>query len=84
MKQRILNILIAFDQLVFVLITLGWGFPDETLSSAAFRAERDGKLWGKLLRPAIDTVFRLIEKEHCYRSYVAEKWRLQQPEEFRS
>ncbi len=34
MKQRILNILIALDQLAYVLLTLGAGHPDETLSAS--------------------------------------------------
>lgn len=29
MKNRLLNILIALDQFVYVLITLGYGSPDE-------------------------------------------------------
>lgn len=35
MKQRALNLLIAIDQLAYVLLTLGAGHPDETLSAAA-------------------------------------------------
>ena len=34
MKQRILNLLIALDQLAWVLLTLGKGHPDETISAA--------------------------------------------------
>lgn len=83
MRQRVLNILIALDQLVYVLITLGWGFPDETLSSAAFRADRDRKPWGRVMRPLIDFLLYPLEREHCYRAYLAEKQRLQQPEELR-
>ena len=40
MKQRLLNILIALDQLAYVLVTLGAGHPDETLSAAAWRTEQ--------------------------------------------
>ena len=40
MKQRILNLLIAIDQLAYVLLTLGAGHPDETLSAAAWRTEQ--------------------------------------------
>ena len=35
MRRRLLNILIALDQFVYVLLTLGHGSPDETLSAAA-------------------------------------------------
>lgn len=38
MKQRILNILIALDQLAWVLLALGKGHPDETISSRAGKA----------------------------------------------
>ena len=41
MKQRMLNLLIAFDQLAYVLVTLGAGSPDETLSAAAWRTEQE-------------------------------------------
>ena len=37
MKQRILNLLIALDQLAWVLVTLGAGHPDETISAASYR-----------------------------------------------
>lgn len=37
MTKRLLNVLIALDQLAYVLLTLGRGSPDETLSAAAWR-----------------------------------------------
>ena len=37
MKQRLLNTAIAIDQLMYVLLTLGAGSPDETLSAATGR-----------------------------------------------
>lgn len=42
MKQRLLNTAIAIDQLMYVLLTLGAGSPDETLSAAAWRTEQRG------------------------------------------
>lgn len=48
LKQRLLNVAIAVDQLVYVLVTLGSGKPDETLSSAAWRTEQKGRLLGRL------------------------------------
>lgn len=83
MKQRILNILTAIDQLVYVVITLGYGFPDETLSSAAWRAEQKGRIFGRLFRPVIDALLRPIEREHCYVAYLAERRRIQFPKELR-
>ena len=50
MKQRILNLLIALDQLAWVIITLGKGYPDETISAAAWRMEQQGKIAGRVLR----------------------------------
>ena len=43
MSNYILRVLIAADQLVNALIG---GNPDETLSSAAYRAEKEGRFWG--------------------------------------
>ena len=83
MKQRLLNIFTAFDQLVYVLVTLGYGFPDETLSSAAWRAEQKGWILGRVFRPLIDALLRPVERDHCYQSYLAERRRLQLPGEFR-
>lgn len=72
MKRRLLNLLIALDQLAYVLVTLGAGFPDETLSAAAWRLERKGKLAGRGFRPVIDFLFRWLEKDHCRLSYESE------------
>jgi hypothetical protein len=72
MKQRILNILIAFDQLAWALLTLGRGHPDETISAAAWRMEQEGKLSGRILRPLVDLLFRPIERDHCRRSFESE------------
>jgi hypothetical protein len=71
MKQRILNLLIAIDQLVYVVITLGSGNPDETMSSAAWRLEQKGHRSGKIFRPLIDWLF-WFDKAHCQTSYEAE------------
>ena len=76
MKQRILNILIAIDQLVYVLITLGEGMPDETMSAAAYRLEREGRLAGKIFRPMIDGLF-FWDKNHCYGAALSEIRRTQ-------
>lgn len=71
MKRRVLNLLIALDQFVFVLVTLGHANPDETISSAAWRWERDGK-WNAFMRPLIDRMFSWLEVDHCRKSYKAE------------
>ena len=84
MRQRILNILIALDQLAYVLLTLGAGSPDETLSAAAWRTEQAGKLGGRIFRPVIDLIFMPIERDHCRRAYEAERLGRQLPPEYRA
>lgn len=83
MKRRLLNILIALDQMLYVLVTFGHGSPDEALSAAAWRWEMNGKWQGKYLRPFIDWLFSGIEKYHCYKSYEAERLKAHLPSEYR-
>ena len=72
MKQRILNVLIALDQLAWVIVTLGKGKPDETISAASWRMEQEGKLAGRILRPLIDALFWPLERDHCRQSFESE------------
>lgn len=83
MKRRILNILIAVDQLVWVLLTLGHGEPDETISAACFRMEQAGKAQGRVFRPLVDGIFSPVEKEHCKKAFMAEMKKIQMPKEYR-
>lgn len=83
MRRRLLHILIAIDQLAYVLVTLGGGYPDETLSAAAYRTEAQGKPLGRFWRPVIDWLFSPFEREHCKKAYWAERKRLQSPPEQR-
>lgn len=83
MKQRILNVLIAVDQLLYVLVTLGVGCPDETMSSAAWRTEQKGRLLGRIFRPVLDWLFSPLEPDHCHQSYLSEVQRKQAPQEAR-
>jgi hypothetical protein len=70
--RRLLNLGIAVDQLVHVIVTLGHASPDETISAAAWRLEQKGALAGRVLRPIIDTLFRVFEHDHCRLAYEAE------------
>ena len=71
------KILIALDQFGNALCG---GWPDETLSSRAFRWEKDGvRLWPRRL---IDRLF-FWEKQHCLQSYQSEREGRQLPPEFR-
>ena len=79
LKFTLYQILIAVDQLLNALIG---GWADETLSSAAYRSEKQGYFWGKVTRPSIDAIFFLQDK-HCYKAYLSERNRLQSPPEDR-
>lgn len=68
--KRLLNLLIALDQLAYVILTLGKGNPDETCSSAAWRMEQDDKFFG-FFRPIIDCIF-FWDDNHCKESYENE------------
>ena len=81
MKKRILNLLIALDQFLFCLVTLGASDPDETLSAAAWRWDTMGHPMG-WLRPVIDRLFWL-QPDHCMNAYLAERHRRQLPAAYR-
>lgn len=83
MKRRLLNILIALDQLAWVLLTLGNGSPDETISAAAWRMESQGKPAGRLLRPLIDLLFWPLQPRHCQLAYESEQQAAQLPDGYR-
>lgn len=83
MKQRILNLLIALDQLAWVLVTLGAGHPDETISAALWRMEQEGKIAGRVFRPLVDLLFRPIEKDHCRKAWLSEVQRSHLPSGYR-
>lgn len=63
--RRVLNLLVALDRLVYVLVTLGNGTSRETLSGAAYRVEQKGLIAGKIFRPLIDFLFYPFERDHC-------------------
>lgn len=81
--SRILNVLIALDQFLFCLLTLGGSFPDETASSGAWRSEQQGRWQGKLFRPLIDWLFWPIQRDHCMHAYNSERNKLQLPRDMR-
>lgn len=73
------RVLLAIDQLVTALLG---GWPDESLSSYAWRLERQGKLGGKIFRPIIDAIF-WWDPNHCFNAMMAERGMRQLPPEFR-
>lgn len=84
------QLFIAIDQLLNVLVTplMGGAWADETLSSRAYRMDRDGKLWGRFWRPVIDWLFAWQElppgaQGHCHAAYLKEGLRIHVPPEMR-
>lgn len=73
--------LIGLDQCLTCWLTLGAIYPDETLSSFAWRGWRDNR-WYAPLKTFIDFLFSPIEDDHCYKAYLAEVMRKQLPKEF--
>ena len=82
MRRRILNLLIALDQLAWVILTLGNGMPDETISAALWRMESQGKRAGIWLRPLIDTLF-WFDPDHCLSAWQSERNKQQLPGVYR-
>jgi hypothetical protein len=74
----LLNVLIAIDQLGTALLG---GFPDETLSSYAYRMEVQRKPAG-VFRRVIDALF-WFQPQHCYKAYLSERNKRQMPPELR-
>lgn len=83
LRQRVLHLLIAVDQFLFCLLTLGRSHPDETASAAAYRLEQAGRWQGRVFRPVIDFVFLPLERDHCAAAYLAEINRSQLPSQYR-
>jgi hypothetical protein len=78
MIRYIINVLIALDQLGTTLVG---GYPDETLSSYAYRLELTGKPGG-FFRPVIDALF-FWQKQHCLQAFRDERKRVQLPPSLR-
>ena len=79
MKDYLKCLLIALDQ---ILNALFCGWPDETLSSRAWRLSiSGGPNWP---RKVIDAVADTLgDKDHCHQSYISERLRRQLPPEMR-
>ena len=67
LKERIKNIMVALDCLLFCAVCLGNTQRGETASEAAWKLERDGKFFG-FMRPVIDYLF-FFDPDHCRTSY---------------
>lgn len=82
MARYLLHIIISFDQFVCTLIG---GWPDETISSYAYRLDVEDKLGGRIFRPLIDLLFAILLNDinHCENAWFNETNRSQLPESFR-
>ena len=65
-RDRAWNIALGYDHLGNAVTG---GNPDETISSRAYRAMRDGRRWGCVLCRLLD----MIEKDHCRQSFESRK-----------
>ncbi|MDR1275190.1 MAG: pseudouridine synthase [Candidatus Accumulibacter sp.] len=74
--KRLKNILIAFDQLINAVFN---GWPDETLSSRAYRWHTSGKRHWPM--HVINDLF--FDPVHCLSSYISERTGRQLPPEMR-
>lgn len=75
----IIRVLLAIDQLANVVLCNG--SPDETMSAASYRMNRDGRFWGFMM-PVIDLMFIWQGPRHCYNAYKKELARVQYPDEY--
>jgi hypothetical protein len=81
------QVLLVLDQALNVLLTPfhASAWADETMSARAWRAYRDHRMWGRVMRPVIDALFiwQRAKGGHCYRAYERERGRAHTPPEYR-
>lgn len=86
--RRAFRMLLALDQCLWVLLTLGYAWPDEAPSACAWRMERKGKVLGRVFRPLIDWGFARLpfgwaQQDHCRTAFESELKRRHLPPEYR-
>lgn len=69
MKGYFLRVMIAFDVLFMAVMN---GKRNETISSAAWSLEKDGRRIGEILRPVIDRLF-WFDPGHCEAAWKNEQ-----------
>lgn len=84
-KHWFLQLAIAFDQFLNVLLTPGTAtaWADETFSSRVYRMQQSGSKIGNALVTVIDFMFKWAGPEHCKRSFEEERGQRQSPPETR-
>ncbi|PHS23493.1 MAG: hypothetical protein COA83_09650 [Methylophaga sp.] len=82
--NRILQLLIALDQMVNVVISLaiGGGWADETISARAYRTKGVNKYW-LITYKTINHIF-FWQIDHCEQAYESEKNQKQLPPRYRT
>lgn len=79
--NRIVNVIFSLDCFLFSVATLGKSYPYESFSSAAWRAELQGRFYGRS-RKWIDRFMGLFgQVDHCRVAYEMAKYNL--PEDMR-
>lgn len=80
MLKYALQVLIGLDQLANTVLA---GYADETLSARAYRADVNGRVLGRILRPTIDALFYVLtlgrQRRHCFDAWESERMRRQFP-----
>lgn len=72
--QRVGRVLYSWDCSLFMTLSLGSAHVGESFSSAAWRSELNGGWYGKIFRPVIDYLARLLkDPDHCRRVYLTAK-----------
>jgi hypothetical protein len=82
----LVQILRALTQLANALIpplTGTLSYAGESLSARCYRAWRDGRTWGRVLLPVIDTIF-FWQQQHCRNAYLHTFERCHLPPEYRN
>ena len=76
-KNRLIDVIFSIDCTLFSLATLGGSYPYESFSSAAFRAELNGRVYG-VMRKIIDKIWLVLfgQKDHCKNAYYYAKLNL--------
>jgi hypothetical protein len=75
MIKYFIHLFIAVDQLITAILG---GWPDETLSSYAYRLQQQNKLGGRIFVPIINKIF-FFQSDHCKNAYRDERLRYQFP-----
>lgn len=71
-RRRILSLVVSLDIFVLALTTLGDSRRNETISACLWSMDQDGRLLGRLFRPAVDLLLSPLESNHCFVSWLVE------------